>query len=80
MDPRGPLPGSPQITDVCSCVQVHGGGVPGEAGHRLLHLGSVAEPPGSDHHDLLLPLHRLPQTALHQEVHLKLQLKFIFYR
>lgn len=52
------------------CFQVLRGGLPGGAGSGLLHLGLMAEPLGSGHHDHLLPHHRLHQTALHQEVHL----------
>lgn len=52
--------------------QVYRGGVSGGAGRGLLHLGLLAEPHGSGHHDRLLPHHRLPQTALHQEIHIGL--------
>lgn len=42
----------------------------GGPGRRILPLGHVAEPLGLIHHDHLLPHHNLPETALHQEVHL----------
>lgn len=42
----------------------------GGAGRRILPLGHVAEPLGLVYHDDLLPHHNLPETALHQEVHL----------
>lgn len=42
----------------------------GGAGRRILPLGNVAEPLGLVYHDDLLPHHNLPETALHQEVHL----------
>lgn len=54
------------------CVQVYGGGVSEGAGRGLLPLGFLAEPLGSGHHDHCLPHHHLPQTALHQKVHLDL--------
>lgn len=40
------------------------------AGHRLFSLGFVAESHVSGNHDLLLPGHRVPQAALHQEIHI----------
>lgn len=48
------------------------GGVSQRAGSGLLHLGLVAEPHGSLHHDLRLPPHRVPQAAFYQEIHLDL--------
>lgn len=52
--------------------QLYRGGDYNGAGRGLLRLGLLAEPHGSVHHDHVLPHHRLPQTTLHQEVHLDL--------
>lgn len=49
------------------------GGVFEGTGRGLLHLGVVAEPHGSLHHDYRLPHHRVPQAAFHQEIHLELK-------
>lgn len=45
-------------------------GVPDGAGHRLLHLGHVAEYRGSGLHDHHIPDHRIPETVLHQEIYI----------
>lgn len=54
--------------------QVHRRAVPGLPGNRVLHLGPVGEPRGPDRHDARFPPHRLPETEIHQEILLKLQL------
>lgn len=45
-------------------------GVSDGAGHRLLHLGHVAEHRGSGLHGLHLPVHCVPETALNQEIYI----------
>ena len=52
-----------------TCLQLYGGGVHEQPGRGLLQVGLLAEPSGSGHHDHRLPHHRLPETAIHQEVH-----------
>lgn len=55
--------------------QLHRGGVFGGAGCGLQHLGLLAEPCGSEHHDDLLPGHHLLQAAFYQEVFMKFSIK-----
>ena len=68
---KGLNSGSKMCTCCITLLQVHWGAAPGLPWHQLQPLGLVGKPPGSGAHDGHLPYHRLSQTQIHQEIHLK---------